>query len=72
MCECATLGQENGMNFLNSYSADAAEDLSKLTRACGSACPPSSDEEWATPSRDLHGIVLKLTVTPPNEREHPA
>jgi hypothetical protein len=44
--------------------------LSKLTRACGSACPPSSVEEWATSSRDLHGIVLKLTVTPPIEQKH--
>jgi hypothetical protein len=27
-------------------------------------------EKWATSSRDLHGIVLKLTVTPPNEQKH--
>lgn len=41
--------------------------MSKLTRACGSACPPSSFQKRATTSRNLHGIVLKLTVTPPNE-----
>ena len=44
--------------------------MSKLTRACGSACPPSSFEERATTDRNLHGIVLKLTVTPPNEQKH--